>query len=37
MATLNIASTSDNEDGDTIPPTSLGMPGELMTTEDNPF
>ncbi|KAH9062676.1 hypothetical protein EDB87DRAFT_1605234 [Lactarius vividus] len=33
----NIADTSDNEDGDTIPPTSLGIPGELATTEDNPF
>jgi hypothetical protein len=40
MATLfseNNAGTSDNEDGDSIPPTSLGLPGELMNPEDNPF
>lgn len=33
----NIAETSDNEDRDTIPPTSSGISGELATTEDNPF
>ena|ERR1700761_4792483 len=33
----NIADTSDNEEEDTIPPTSLGIPGESVTTEDNPF
>ncbi|KAF8266847.1 hypothetical protein EI94DRAFT_1731969 [Lactarius quietus] len=33
----DIADTSDNEDGNTIPPTSLGIPGELATTDDNPF
>ena len=32
----NIA--GDDEDGDTIPQTkSLGIPGQLATTEDNPF
>ena len=34
----SVAGTSDDEDGDTIPQTkSLGMPGQLATTEDNPF
>jgi len=33
----NIADTSENDDGDTIPPTGLGISGELATTEDNPF
>ena len=34
----SVAGTSDDEDGDTIPQTkNLGMPGQLATTEDNPF
>jgi hypothetical protein len=34
----SIADTSDDEDGDTIPQTkTLGIPGQMATTEDNPF
>lgn len=34
------ANASDDEDGEMIPPTSLGSSGtsgELVTTDDNPF
>jgi hypothetical protein len=31
------ANASDDEDGETIPSTSSGTSGELVTTDDNPF
>lgn len=31
------ANVSDDEDGETVPPTSSGTSGELVTTDDNPF